>query len=392
MGKKHKHIPLTVCVVLFLLLTSLFFYISITVANEIPSVMEYDRSRLSSGITFSTFEKLTSKSYKEDLSVYAELNPVILDEIGEVKPVLVNENYFKVYGTHVSGSGITEQHIQNRTPAIVISNKTAMSISLDGNVIGKLITLYDKDFTIVGIYKKPDGFLHEISSDIYDRVYIPYTCYDDYVGISIDALAATKGTYSEKALPLLGLIETDTNFYIENDLAIKHDIIANFPMLFLSICSISITIICLKRLIRLMKSTSKKLCEEHENYNVKAIIIRNKGFIFARLLCAILLIGVPITLLIFFPIKLIIPQNYIPYDNIFDISHYLSIFKAELQMNNTKLYDGSLYINNLYSLSICICSVELLSLLFLLIMIKLSANNTKSQVSNFNQNSENNIV
>ena len=228
MGKKHKHISLTVCIVLFLLLTTLFFYISITVADELPSIMEYNRSRLSSGIPFTTYDKLTIKSYKEDMSAYAELNPEILDEIGEVKPVLVNENYFKVYGIHVGGSSITEQHIQNRVPAIVISDKVAMKLSLDGNVIGQQITLYGKDFTIVGIYKKPDGFLREISSDIYDRVYIPYTCYDNYADISIDSLAATKGTYSEKALSLLGLTETDTNFYIENDLATKHDIIAEY--------------------------------------------------------------------------------------------------------------------------------------------------------------------
>ena len=75
MGKKHKHISLTVCIVLFLLLTTLFFYISITVADELPSIMEYNRSRLSSGIPFTTYEKLTIKSYKEDMSVFAELNP-----------------------------------------------------------------------------------------------------------------------------------------------------------------------------------------------------------------------------------------------------------------------------------------------------------------------------
>ena len=384
MGKKHKHISLTVSIVVLLLLITLFFYISITVAEELPSITEYDRSRLSSGIPFTTYEKLTIKSYKEDMSVYAELNPEILDEIGEVKPVLVNENYFKVYGIHVGGSGITEQHIQNRVPAIVISDKVAMKLSLDGNVIGQQINLYDKDFTIVGIYKKPDGFLREISSDIYDRVYIPYTCYDNYADISIDSLAATKGTYSEKALPLLGLTETDTNFYIENDLAIKHDIIANFPTLFLSICSIIIAIICLKRLIALIKSTVIKLRENYENFNVMRVISCNKRFIFTRLLCTILLIGMPITLLIFFPIRLIIPQDYIPYDNIFDISHYLSVFKTEMQMSNTNLYAGNLYLNNLFSLSICICSVELLSLLFLSIMIKLSVRNTRSLIRNIN--------
>ncbi len=145
--------------------------------------------------------------------------------------------------------------------------------------------------------------------------------------------------------------------------------------------------ICLRRLIALIKSTVIKLRGDYENYNVMAIINRNKRFIFTRLLFAILMIGIPITLLIFFPIRLIIPQHYIPYDIVFDISYYLSVLKAEMQMSNTNLYAGNLYLNNLYSLSICICSVKLLLLLLLSIMINLSANSIKSQVSNINQNS-----
>ena len=348
MGNKHKHISLTVCIVLFLLLTVLFFYISVSVANEIPLVMEYDRSRLSSSITFSTYEKLTSKSYKEDLSVYAELNPGDNGEIGEVKPVLVNENYFKVYGIHVGGSGITEQHIQNRVPAIVISDKVAMKLSLDGNVIGQQINLYGKDFTIVGIYKKPDGFLSEISSDIYDRVYIPYTCYDNYADISIDALAAIKGTYSEKALPLLGLTETDTNFYIENDLATKHDIIANFPNLLIFIFTLILSVTIIRILNRIIRQAYKKLHEDYQNNNLSVVLRYNWLYILSRILITVLLIAIPITLLVLFQPKLTLPMSFIPDDNIFDISYYLEAFKYTSQLFNSILLVNNTYLNHLF--------------------------------------------
>ena len=352
MGNKHKHISLTVCIILFLLLTTMFFYISITVANEIPSVMEYERSRLSSGITFATYEKLTSKSYKEDLSVYAELEPVILDEVGEVKPVLVNENYFKVYGIHVSGSGITDQHIQNCTPAIVISDKVAMNMSLDGNVIGEQVTLYDMNFTIIGIYKKPDGFLREISSDIYDRVYIPYTCYDNNSEISIDALAATKDAYSEKALPLLGLTETDTNFYIENDLAIKHDIIANFPNLLIFVFTLILAVIIIRILSRMIKQTYHKLHEDFQNNNLSVVLRHNWLYIFFRILKAVSLIAVPITLLVLFPPKLTLLTSFIPDDNILDINYYLEAFKYTSQSFNSTLLVNNTYLNHLFLSSI----------------------------------------
>jgi hypothetical protein len=318
--------------------------------------MEYDRSRLSPGITFSTYEKLTSKSYKEDMSAYAELNPEILDEIGEVKPVLVNENYFKVYGIHVGGSGITEQHIQNRVPAIVISDKVAMKLSLDGNVIGQQITLYDKIFTIVGIYKKPDGFLREISSDIYDRVYIPYTCCEGYVDISIDALAATKGTYSEKTLPLLGLTETDTNFYIENDLATKHDIIANFPNLLIFVFTLILSVMIIRILSRIIKQSYHKLHEDYQNNNLSVVLRKNCLYILSRFLIAVSLIAVPISLFILFPPKLIITPNYIPFDNIFDLKHYIEVFTSHIQQTNSNLPVGNNYLQHLFSISMILLS------------------------------------
>lgn len=356
MGKKHKHISLTVSIILFLLLTTVFFYTTITVADEIPSVLEYDRSLLSSGISFATFEKLTSKSYKEDLSVYAELDPVILDEIGEVKPVLVNENYFKVYGVHVGGSGITEQHIQNRVPAIVICDKVAMKLSLDGNVIGQQISLYDKDFTIVGIYKKPDGFLSEISSDIYDRVYIPYTCYDNYADISIDSLAATKGTYSEKALPMLGLIETDTIFYIQNDLATKHDIIANFPNLLIFVFTLILSITIIRILNRMIKQTYHKLHEDYQNNNLSVVLRHNWLYILSHFLIAVSLIAIPVVLMILFPPKFIIPPSYIPFDNIFDLKHYIEVFTSQIQQTNSNLPVCNNYLQHLFSISMILLS------------------------------------
>lgn len=369
MGNKHKHISLTVSIVVLLLLITLFFYISITVTGELPSIMEYNRSRLSSGIPFTTYEKLTIKSYKEDMSVFAELNPEILDEIGEVKPVLVNENYFKVYGIHVGGSGITELHIQNRVPAIVISDKAAMKLSLDGKVIGQQITLYDKNFTIVGIYKKPDGFLREISSDIYDRVYIPYTCYDNYADISIDSLAATKGTYSEKALPLLGLTETDTNFYIENDLAAKLDIIANFPNLLIFVFTLILAVIIIRILRHIIKHAFHKLHEDYQNNNLSVVLRSNWLYILSRFLIAVSLIAVPTVLVILFPPKLIIPPSYIPFDNIFDLKHYIEVFTSQIQQFNSALPVCNNHYQHLFSISMILLSLSFVMITALSVVI-----------------------
>ena len=346
MRKKRTIILLVIATVVFLLLAVLFTAISITVAQEIPRITEYSRSRLSSGLTFGTFERLDT-FYTGDLSVYAEFEPEQVERLSEVKPVLVNENFFSVFNIAVDGSGITKQHVDDRLPAIVVSDRAALRMSLDGNVVGQKIKLYSKAFIIVGKYKTSDGFLSQISSDIYDRIYIPYTCYDDYADVSVDSFAAPTGSYSEKNLPILGLNESDTRFYIKNDLAVRHDIVAHFPVLLLSILSIIIAAICIKRLLKLTKSSFEKLRTEYENIHMKEVIRRNRGFIVLRLLGSVLLIGVPTALIILFPPKIIIPQN-VPYDNVFDVGHYIGVFKSQMQMYNSNLPAGNAYYVHLF--------------------------------------------
>ena len=340
--RKKRIFPFIVTVAFFLLLAAMFVTISVTVAQDIPRVTEYSRSRLSAGLTFGIFERLDT-FYTGDLSVYAELDPEQAERLGEVKPVLVNENYCNVFNLAVDGSGITKQHVEDRLPAIIISDQAALRISLDGNVIGQKVKLYGKPFIVVGKYKSPDGFLNEISSDMDDRVYIPYTCYDGYADVSVDSFAAPAGSYSEKNLPILGLNRTDTAFYIKNDLSVRHDIMAHFPMLLLSVLSIILTLICLKLLIGLTKSTVSRLRADYEDYHMKEVIRRNKGFILLRIIFGMILIGVPTALLILFPPRLNIPQNYVPYDNVFDLGHYICVFKAQMQMYNANLPAGNLY-------------------------------------------------
>ena len=345
--RKKRIFPFIVTVVFFLLLAAMFVTISVTAAREIPRVTEYSRSRLSAGLTFGVFERLDT-FYMGDLSVYAEFDPVQAEKLGEVKPVLVNENFFTVYDIAVDGSGITEQHVEDHLPAIVISDQAALRISLDGNVLGQKVKLYGKTFIIVGKYKRPDGFLSEISSDTDDRVYIPYTCYDGYAAVSVDSFAAPADSYSEKNLPILGLNESDTHFYIKNDLAVRHDIIAHFPMVLLNVLSIMIAVVSLKQFIRLTKSTVGRLRSEYEDYHMKEVIRRNRGFIIVRLLCAIPLIGVPTALLVLFPPKIIIPQNYVPYDNVLDLGHYIGVFKSQMQMYNANLSAANTHYNHLF--------------------------------------------
>lgn len=367
--QKHKNISLYFAYILFLLLTAVFLLISFNVVKEVPRLSECSRSRLSEGITFSTYEKLPNISYSKELAVCSELETQTVSDIGEVKPVLINENYFDIYNIYVSGSKITKEHITNKAPAIVISDKAALSLNLDKNVVGKTISLWDKEFTIVGVYKKPSGFLREISSDIYDRVYVPYTCYKDYSKLSIDVLTAPKSSYSEKGLPLMGITQTDKEFYIKNDLAVKHDIIANFPILLISVINLIFVIFAIKIISSMFRKSYHKLHKEYKHEYFFILLRQNFSYLLPRFLLSIILITLPITLFILFTPKLIMPVNYIPYDNIFELKHYILAFTNEMQLNNANLTVANNYHQNLSFNSIVILSILLIVLIILLIVI-----------------------
>lgn len=355
MGNSRKSsVGTALFLVLFLSLSLLFFYMSVTVSREIPDTMEYRRSRLSDGINFETYEKIPQGTYTKDLSVCAELDAVYVDGIGEVKPVLINENFFDIYNIFVSGSKISKGYVENRTPAIIISDKAAMRLSLDGNVIGKEISLFGKTFTIVGKYQMPDGFLREISSDTFERVYIPYSCYDGYAKMSVDALAAKKGTASEKALSLVGLSDTDANFYLQNDLGMKREVVANFPRLFIFGFSLVLAVFSLKQIAALSKETYQKLKQECEEDDLLPVIKNNRRLLLSRLAAVFFLTAVPVALIILFPSKIVLPQKAVPYDNLFEWKHYLDVFTKERQTLNACLQISNSYFDSLFQSSLSV--------------------------------------
>lgn len=381
--EKRKHTGLWIAAVCFLLIGVIFFVLSYTIAAEIPPLLEYSRSRLSSQITFTTYDRLPETNRGDDLVVCGESEPVNTDEIGEIKPVLVNENYFRVYNIHVGGSAITKEHIAAKTLAVVISDQTALKMSVDANVVGQTVSLWGKDYTVVGTYQKPSGFLRGISSDVYDRVYLPYTAYDGYANQMIDTVAAPKGSFSEKAVRLLGMTGSDTDFYLENDLAVKRDMIAVLPNWFISFIALILLIIVLKYLAGMIRRTGNKLRRDEQTEYRRTVLWQNKFYLLARVLLAVVLIAVPVVLILFFPPRIVLPADYVPYDNVFEIGHYLRTFTDHIRQTNANLAVGNGYHQHLFShamllLSACFAVLVVLTLTLTVRISRLVKNRKKS--------------
>ena len=168
----------------------------------------------------------------------------------------------------------------------------------------------------------------------------------------------SKALTPRKALPLLGLTETDTNFYIENDLATKHDIIANFPNLLIFVFTLLLAVIVIRIIRHIIKHAFHKLHEDYQNNNLSVILRKNWLYLLSRFLIAVSLIAVPTVLVILFPPKLIIPPSYIPFDNIFDLKHYIEVFTSQIQQFNANLTWGNNYYLHLFSISMILLSAS----------------------------------
>lgn len=337
-----------------------FITTSLSVSAELPNALEYSRSRYSGGVTFAAYESISDDAYRKALGVYTELDTAYIEKIGELRPVMINERYFDVYGIHIGGSGITKQHLDNRVKAVVISDAAARSMSLDGNAVGRTISLLGSEYMVVGIYHKPDGFLREAASDVYERVYIPYTCVDGYRDTPIDTITATIGTHSEKSLSLLGLTETNTRLYLRNDLGVKHDILSNLPSLFISILGVILAVIALIQIVKIGRQTADKLRADQQNDYLSGVIKKSRKYLILRILLILLLTAVPTAILILFPPRLILPLSFIPQDNLFDVGHYLTELTKTLQYIHTNIRCGNDYLTNLFWSAWPICVVEFL--------------------------------
>lgn len=347
--QKRKHTGLWLTCAAALLLGILYAAVSVSVAAGLPRVLEYRRNRNSGGVTFSDYERMPQVSFTDNLALCAEPRPEMTERFGRVLPSLVNEHYFDVYQMTVRGSAVTEEHVKTGACAAVISDSAARRISLDGNVTGQTFSLWGKTFTIVGVYREPKNFWCRLAADGFDRVYVPHTCYEGYRELPVDTAAAPKGSYSEKALPLLGMKPTETDFYLENDIDVKHDMIAGFINLLASLIALVLIVAAVRIIAGMGRSAAQRLREAGQTAYLSGVLRQNRAYLVSRVLLAAALAAVPVALLLLFPPKLVIPPALIPYDDLFDIPYYLDAFTALVQQENAALATGNGYYQHLFA-------------------------------------------
>lgn len=320
-------------------------------------------------ITVSKFKSLSDRFSTDKISFCCELEKAKIKDIC-VTPVLTNEYYFENYSFSLSGSGITEKHIEGKERVAVIDSNLALELFFNTNAVGKMIEINGKAYTVCGVIDFKNSFINRISADGKRRIYFPYTCYDGYESCDIDTI-----TYDNSAISAPLIEQMNLSQYYATDFSEKNKVIMNFRhivclLLFAALCFIAMKIwfILCKWAIDGIKYSLR------EQYFFKAIASSPVKYIILLLVGA----GIPVLLLtVFFlsDFSIYIPSQYIPYDNIFDFSYYLEKLIENGNTTNSLALTGDTHLIKLYSNTFAIMIPHIVAIIILLVCAAVYVNN-----------------
>ncbi len=252
-----------------------------------------------------------------------------------VTPVLTNSLYF-------GHNKIKTESFKNSD--IVISRTLAQKLFKTGEAVGKKLKLYGNNYTVSGVYDSRDGLFDRYFHDGKERVYINYEGIEDCQKYEINEMSYENQTQSAVTLEQMNPVNYHSTNLSEKSLVLRDflNLAALIVYLVALVIAVKLWFYLCKRQINNIKATLE------DSYSLESVRKNPRAYILLALFGAgIPLIIVSVFLICDFSIY-IIPQ-YIPYDNIFDISHYLGEHaKAVAQLNSCAL-GGDKFLLNLYN-------------------------------------------
>lgn len=329
-------------------------YLNFKVNNSVSNIIEYKNTNSREGITFDEFNKI-KKRYKDvDFTCYSEVKQNVTNKYGvsptkygnstdkkvKTKVILTDEKYFSLYPFQmIRGGKLDFLSVNNKDKVAIISDVLANSLFKSNNVIGSTLKIGNDKYRIVGVYKENNSLLYSMSDDGYEKVYIPYTAYEntDNNKLFINVLT-TKQTkkydaknINDKLTIILGdrLLQYKSVDYTD----LKKLIFQNVKILYF-IIGIFIIAYLIKIMITLIKEFKSFFIDKMKSKYLKGVINSNAREIAIYL--GKIIICLVLILFVFNLVKfnIVIEKKYLPSENIFDISFYRKVIVYNMQLNN----------------------------------------------------------
>lgn len=332
-----------VLIAVFVFLLCLCFSNNATSQFTNITQLNYNISSDFSPYKIDEFELLLERINGKLISFCSEQNDTVIKE-ESVTPILTNEWYFENYETITKGTGFTEENINSGDKVAVISDKLALKMFFSTDAVGKIITLNSENYKICGIYSESNFLINEISGDGKQRVYIPYTSFNEYGECEIDTIS-----YNHKAISAPLMEQMNLQQYHFTDFAEKTKVIKNIEHIVWLVVFAMSAVIILKIWYKLCR---KFIFEIRDNLKENYFITSLKTISIKYILLVLIAIGIPMLLLTVFWVSdfsIYMVSKYIPCDNIFDVSYYLQTIIENENLQNSLTLTGNTYLLKLYS-------------------------------------------
>lgn len=258
-----------------------------------------------------------------------------------VKTVLSGENLDRFYGIRMYRGTFfsSEQHAYGSKVAI-ISDTLAQKLFSTYGVLGNRINISGKEYKIVGVYIN-DTSLHSLFySDGAERVFIPFESVSGSKNKPISTVFIQDGKLQEKSFRthevenILRKQKIDVDNYKINDFYDSRLFMAQPLKSFIFIIGIAVIFLLLKYLWRFIKFSFNRFRIKLEEGYFFETISRSKLKILLDLMVVVLFMGAMYGTFLLISFKCIIPYQYIPKNNIFDIGFYTSIIRNAIYRAN----------------------------------------------------------
>ena len=344
MNPKKQIITLISLLLLTILPFSLLLYFSNNATSKFPNITQvnYNLQSDDNPITIGNFEKLSERMSLDYVSFTYEAQEISVKDT-TITPVYTTHNLFELYEIKYDGKFFSEDDIIRVEKKIAISDNLALQLFFATDVIGKKIEIYDEIFTVCAVYNDSENLIDKLSKDGKERVFIPYTCANTTTHLPIHTLVYDNSSFSAPLIEQMNLPQ-----YHFTNLSEKHKVIDTFKhianfVLFFALCVISMLI-----WFYLCRHFSESI---KENLSINYLFNSLLAVPIKYFLLLVVGLGIPAALLFIFfnsDFSIYIVSMYIPYDNLFDIEHYINcIIDNSHYMNSISLV-GDTYLLNLY--------------------------------------------
>jgi putative ABC transport system permease protein len=325
----------------FILTGLLNIYIDKIIDKEVPNAIVLKSDMKANKLTFNEIDMDKDSDPQLKITGYTEVIEAVKNKFnvdyGNSKIVLSDENLPLIYPMKlIKGSYFQINSASNNKDVAVISDVFSNKLFKSIDVIGNSLNILGKSFEIVGVYKENTSMLYQASSDGYERVYIPYSSYNKDKAY-IDVLTVKDSTTTDKELIMNELSSVTGNkiyYYNSYDYSLNKFIIfqiIDFTIFVLGLISIIYILKLVKYNVFEMIKLSKKNLQK---YYLFEFIAKEKKVLSKLLLYLIIYISAIGVIINSIKFKIIISDQYIPDNNIFDIEFYKQTLIQHMQAIN----------------------------------------------------------